>query len=158
MAVEKSATVELRLFEPGDATAFRRLNEAWIEKLFSLEEHDHDMLVDPVKHIIEPGGQIVVAADGKRVVGCCALIPMGPCTFEMVKLAVAEEYQGQGVGRRLLQRTIDEARTMGAKKLYLESNRRLTNVIHLNESLGFRHLPPKPSPYARVDVFMEMDL
>ena len=95
MAVEKSATVELRLFEPGDATAFRQLNEEWIEKLFSLEEHDHEMLADPVRHIIEPGGQIVVAVDGKRVVGCCALVPMGPCTFEMVKLAVAEEYQGR---------------------------------------------------------------
>ena len=47
---------------------------------------------------------------------------------------------------------------MGAKKLYLESNHRLTNVIHLNESLGFRHLPPKPSPYTRADVYMEMDL
>ncbi len=67
--------MELRLFEPGDAAAFREWNTAWIQKLFSLEEHDYDMLGDPVRHIIEPGGRIVVAVDGKRVIGCCARRP-----------------------------------------------------------------------------------
>ncbi len=108
--MEAGSTVEIRIFEAGDATAFRELNEAWITKLFSLEEHDHGMLGDPVKHVIEPGGQILVAVDGKRVVGCCALIPMENGLLEMAKLAVAEEYQGRGLGRKLLARTIDEAR------------------------------------------------
>jgi len=152
------AVIKLRLFETGDATAFRELNEAWITKLFSLVEHDHKMLGDPVRHIIDPGGQIIVAVDGKRVVGCCALIAMEGGAFEMAKLAVDEEYQGRGVGRRLMSRTIEEARAMGAKRLYLETNHTLKNAIHLNEALGFRHLPPKVSHYARADMFMEMDL
>ena len=151
-------TIELRVFEAGDATAFRELNEAWITKLFSLVELDHKMLGDPVKYIIEPGGQIIVAVEGERVVGCCALIPMEPDVFEMAKLAVAEDCQGRGVGRQVLTRTIEEARAMGARRLYLETNHTLENTIHLNEALGFRHLPPRASHYDRADVFMEMDL
>ena len=152
------APIELRLFQAGDATVFRELNEAWITKLFALVEHDHEMLGDPVGHIIEPGGQIVVAVDDKRVVGCCALVLMEPGVFEMAKLAVAEDCQGCGIGRKVLARTIEEARAMGATRLYLETNSTLKNAIHLNEELGFRHLPPRASHYERADVFMEMDL
>jgi hypothetical protein len=48
---------------------------------------------------------------------------------------------------------------LGAESLYLETNDRLADAIHLYESLGFRHLPPErivPSPYARANVYMEL--
>jgi GNAT superfamily N-acetyltransferase len=54
---------------------------------------------------------------------------------------------------------IDRARSNGAKRLYLETSKKLPNAIHLYETVGFCHLPPervKPSPYARAEVFMEM--
>ena len=53
---------------------------------------------------------------------------------------------------------IAQAKVLGATRLYLETGTKLTNAIHLYESLGFRHLPPErvvPSPYARANVFME---
>jgi hypothetical protein len=46
-----------------------------------------------------------------------------------------------------------------ATRLYLETNSKLQNAIHVYESLGFTHLPAesvKPSPYARANVYMEM--
>jgi putative acetyltransferase len=45
--------------------------------------------------------------------------------------------------------------------LYLETNKKLTPAVRLYEALGFRHLSPErvvPSPYARADVYMELDL
>jgi GNAT superfamily N-acetyltransferase len=56
---------------------------------------------------------------------------------------------------------IEHARAIGAKRLYLETNRRLTSAIHVYESLGFEHLSServKPSPYARANVYMELML
>lgn len=153
---EVGAMVELRLFEAGDAAAFRALNEVWIEKFFKLEEHDREVLGDPQKYILAPGGRIIVAEDAGRVVGCCGLMPVEPGVFEVAKMAVDEQYQGRGLGRKVLARTMEEGRALGAKKLYLETNHRLENAIHLYEALGFKHLPPKISPYARADVFMEM--
>ena len=76
-------------------------------------------------------------------------------------MAVTESHRRAGIGRRLLEKAVEEARASGAHRLYLETNRKLVNAIRLYESLGFRHLPPQritPSPYARADVYMELYL
>jgi GNAT superfamily N-acetyltransferase len=151
--------IRLRPFEPGDEGDFRRLNEEWIAKHFDMEEKDRSALSDPVGEILEPGGQIFFALAGGTRIGCCALIKIGPCEFEVAKMAVAEHLRGQGIGRRLLEYTVAQAKALNARRLYLETNRKLGNAIHLYESVGFRHLPPEritPSPYARADVYMEM--
>lgn len=153
--------VEVRRFQPGDEAAFRRLNEEWIVRYFALEESDRKVLGDPVEYIIRPGGQIMVAVRGEETLGCCALIPEGHGVYELAKLAVAETMRGQGIGRKLMEFAILEARSVGASKLYLESNSRLPAAGHLYRALGFRDLPPerrKPSLYKRADVFMELEL
>jgi len=102
---------------------------------------------------------MVIAGD--RPVGCCALIPLKPGVFELAKMSVAEEYRGCGIGRKLLDYTIAQAKALGATSLFLASNRTLANAVHLYESFGFRHLPPEkvaPSPYARSNVFMDLKL
>jgi GNAT superfamily N-acetyltransferase len=91
----------------------------------------------------------------------CALVPTGPDDYEVVKMAVTESCRGTGVGRRLLETVIAAAHAAGATRLHLETNRKLTPAIRLYESAGFRHLPPGrfvPSPYARSNVQMELDL
>jgi GNAT superfamily N-acetyltransferase len=151
--------LHLRSFQPGDGPAFRRLNEAWISKYFGMEEKDWVTLSDPVGEILERGGHILLATAGEMPIGCCALLRMGPGEFEVAKMAVEESYRGQGIGRKVLEYAIAHAQSLGARRLYLETNRKLANAIHLYESVGFRHLPPErvtPSPYARADVYMEM--
>ncbi len=153
--------ITLRPYVPSDATAFRELNEAWIRAYFGMEEIDFATLGDPQGHIFDPGGYIFVAAMGDEVVGCCALIPMRPGLFELAKMAVAGHLRGLGIGRKVLEYTIAQARLLGIDTLYLGSNRQLENAVHLYESVGFRHLRPEErpqSPYARADVFMEMKL
>jgi putative acetyltransferase len=150
--------VEIRLFRPEDAAAFFTLNETWITMYFGMEEHDHEMLGDPEGYILQPGGQIVMAFLEGRPMGCCALIPIRPGVYEVAKMAVSEESRGRGIGRKVLQYTIDEARRMGATLLTLATSDKLQNAIHLYETVGFKHLPPEPSPYTRANVFMEMAL
>lgn len=153
--------MHLRDFQPGDESAFRELNEAWIRQYFAIEPKDLEVLGDPVEHILKPGGHIIMAIDGGRAVGCCALLAMPEGSFEIGKMAVAEEFRGQGIGRKLLARAVELAREIGAKRLYLETSTKLPNAIHLYESQGFRYLPPeriRRSPYARSDLYMEMFL
>jgi len=150
------AEIQLRPFQPGDAEAFRSLNEAWIRKFFGLEKHDNEMLGDPEGYVLAQGGHIFFATAGSDPIGCCALMPISPGIFEVAKMAVAEPWQARGIGRRVLAYTIEQGRALGARALYLETNSKLANAIHLYESLGFQHLPPKPSPYVRANVFMEL--
>lgn len=155
-----TSEIAIRLFQPGDAEAFRKLNEEWIARHFRLEEQDHIQLGDP-QNILRRGGQIVMAVAGEERIGCCALISGKPGVFEVAKMAVSERYRGHGIGRKLLEYTIEHAKLLGAHTLELASNTKLANAVHLYESVGFRHLPPErlePSPYARANVFMEMHL
>jgi putative acetyltransferase len=151
----------IREFRPGDEADFRKLNEEWIIRHFVLEQKDVASLADPQRGILDRGGRIFMAVQDGQPIGCCALLAMVPGEFELAKLAVRESAQRTGIGRRLLEKTISEARASGARRLYLETNRKLVAAIRLYESLGFRHLPPErvvPSPYARADVYMELAL
>jgi putative acetyltransferase len=149
-----------RTFRPGDEEPFRRLNEDWISRYFAIEPEDAAILADPHRHILSPGGQICVAERDGLVIGCCALVAMSPGEYELAKMTVSEAARGRGVGRQLLEFAIEEARRTGARRIYLESNKRAAAAVHLYEELGFRHLPePRhSSKYARADVFMELPL
>lgn len=150
---------ELRL--GGDGSAFRILNEEWITRYFALEEHDRQILNDPENVILRAGGQVFFGYLNSEAVACVALVPTGDGVYELSKMAVAPHLRGLGIGRRLLEHTIQQARLLGARSLFLGSNRKLANAVHLYESLGFRHVPPDRVPalqYSRANVFMEMTL
>ncbi|MGP0076441.1 MAG: GNAT family N-acetyltransferase [Bryobacteraceae bacterium] len=151
----------IREFRTGDEPDFRRLNEEWIVRYFDMEQKDEETLADPQRTILDRGGKIFLAVRGGQTLGCCALLAMAPGEFEVAKMAVAESFRRSGIGRRLLEQVIAEARASGAHRLYLETNRKLANAIRLYEFVGFRHIPPDrvvPSPYARANVFMELFL
>ena len=156
-----AAEIGVRQFQPGDAAAFRRLNEEWITRYFRIEPKEELVLAEPQKVILDAGGRIFFATAGDRCVGCCGLIRLNEKEFEVAKMAVEPKYQGAGIGRRLLQAVIDDARSAGAQRLYLETNHALTPAIRLYQSLGFKHIDPDrivPSAYARADVYMELFL
>ena len=152
--------IHLRPFIPGDEAAFRILNEAWLGKYVAIEASDRLVLDNPVANILEPGGHIFMALSDDGPVGCCALLRMGPREFELAKMAVLEEERGRGIGRKVLEYAIVQAKLLGAERLYLETNSKLASAIHLYESVGFRHASRKQiiPGHAIADVFMKMEL
>lgn len=163
MAVrEKPSTASkltIREFQPGDEAAFRELNEEWIERYFRIEPKEAVVLADPKGTLLDLGGRIFFAVVDGRCVGCCALRCMNDTEFEVAKMAVTPDFQGAGIGRKLLHAVIEAGRSSGARRLYLETNHQLKPAIRLYESLGFRHMGPDditPSPYERADVYMEL--
>jgi putative acetyltransferase len=42
---------------------FARLNIEWLERGFTVEPHDREVLGDPEAHILAPGGRILFAVD-----------------------------------------------------------------------------------------------
>jgi N-acetylglutamate synthase-like GNAT family acetyltransferase len=118
-------------------------------------------LGNPEASVLQPGGHIFMAFDGEQPVGCCALLAVDSGRFELGKMAVSPNYRGRGIGRSILEYTIAQAKTLGAKALHLASNTSLPDAIHLYESFGFRHVPREQiphSPYSRSNVFMYLQL
>jgi GNAT superfamily N-acetyltransferase len=137
---------------------FARLNRVWIEKHFYLEPEDLRVLGDPEK-IIDEGGFVFFAFVGNKVVGTCALLNSGDNSFELVKMAVDEAYRGAGVGRLLLERSIERCRENDASELKLETNTVLESAVRLYRKLGFREVEAEhKSKFSRVNLLMRLDL
>ena len=138
---------------------FERLNRAWIEQYFRLEPPDLEVFRDPVRHILEPGGQIFFLLDDGGVQGTCAVMPHGPGTLELAKMAVSEAARGRGYGDRLMEAAIAFARAAGARRLMLVSNTRLAPAIRLYRKHGFVEVPVEDTQeYARADIQLELML
>jgi N-acetylglutamate synthase-like GNAT family acetyltransferase len=150
--------MEIVDFQPEHASAFRTLNEAWISKHFTLEPKDREVLEDPQGKILAKGGRIFMALEDGEPVGCVALLKMADGGYEVAKMTVSESLRGSGLGRRLLQRCVDEAVGLGAPRLYLVTNSSLGPALGLYRAMGFRELDAVETEYVRADVFMERRL
>jgi len=150
--------VDIVPYELAHHDAFRRLNEAWISRYFRIEPPDTRVLAAPQREILDKGGQIIVAVRQGDVVGVCALLRVDGDTFELAKMAVAENARGHGVGFLVGQEAIRRARAAGASRLILESNTVLTPAIALYRKLGFVEVTGIASEYSRCNIHMEMML
>jgi GNAT superfamily N-acetyltransferase len=149
----------IRPYRPDHAAAWRSLNEDWlIAGGYALEPKDQLVLGDPQGSILDKGGLIFIAERDRRPVGCCSLMAMTDGGFEVGKMAVLAGARGLNLGWRLLEVCETAARTAGAPRLYLETNRAQTHAIALYRRFGFVDLPPQPTPYARCNVWMEKPL
>jgi GNAT superfamily N-acetyltransferase len=143
-------------YQPQFATDFKNLNLEWIAKYFTVEEHDVEQLSNPQEYIIDKGGEVLFALLNGKVIGTCALIKTSETEFEMAKMAISPNYRGLQIGYKLGEYFKEKAKAMGAKRIWLESNRVLTPAISLYNKLGFKEIPIDYSPYTRADIRMEL--
>jgi ribosomal protein S18 acetylase RimI-like enzyme len=84
----------------------------------------------------KPGGFIVVALDGREIVGAVVInnTEMSGYIPEhiLVYIAVNKDYRGEGIGKRLMQKTIDHCE--GDIALHVEKD---NPAKHLYEKMGF---------------------
>jgi N-acetylglutamate synthase-like GNAT family acetyltransferase len=156
--ISSMSVIEIVPYSPVYASAFKSLNEAWITKYFKLEPEDIRTLNHPQK-IIDQGGYIFVALNNEEIpVGVCALKKVDDTQFEFSKMAVDEKWQGFGVGKKLIDAALAQARTTDAKSLYLEGNTLLEASIHLYKKVGFEAIEGGQTHYERVNITMQLVL
>ncbi len=152
-------SVQIVPYEPHYREAFEKLNNEWLEKHFYIEDYDREVLQNPDKYILEPGGQILYAKLNNNIVGVVALIVRGEDTFELSKMGVTESAQGKGIGKLLMEAAISYSKKRGMKTVMLDSNRKLAPAINLYIKMGFKEIPvPSNTPYERCNIRMELHL
>ena len=151
-------------FDTRYAEAFARLNYQWIEHYFAVEAEDRRALDHPFEYAIAPGGEIFFALLGSQVVGCVAMVPKSAdgnsdLEFELAKMAVQPDHQGQGIGRLLLEQCVQYARQRGATRVLLTTNDILKPALRVYHKAGFEDLPINPdSRYVRGNLAMQLIL
>jgi N-acetylglutamate synthase-like GNAT family acetyltransferase/DNA-binding MarR family transcriptional regulator len=151
--------VVIKPFEPALAHHFETINKEWIDDMFVLETIDKQVLEDPQSHIINQGGKIWFAEHlTLGIVGTCAFWNKGDNSFELTKMGVLKSARGLKIGEILLQHVLDEAKSLGIKKLFLLTNAKCESAIHLYEKNGFIHdntiMQDYGQNYARCNVAM----
>lgn len=91
-----------------------------------------------------PGSIYWIAEEGSTITGGCGIyatpgLPEG-CA-ELVKLYLDSSQRGKGIGRQLLEKSIESAKSLGYRQLYLESLPELSKAIRLYEKAGFKFIP-----------------
>lgn len=129
--------------------------------------HEHDpeagLATDRQSLANEPESWAWIARSDGGPAGCVLLHGQTPTLAEFRRLWVRPAHRGRGIGRRLTETVIDEARTRDYETLGLTTALEWEAAYTLYESLGFRRTPPYPETrlaeeYHDDATFMKLDL
>lgn len=127
----------IRSFQPADQTAVRGLILSGLEEHWgSLDPSRNPDLQDIARSYA--GAVFLVACEGERIIGTGALVAGGPHTGEIVRMSVAGDMRRRGVGHRLLERLMTEAKARGMRTLVLETTETWQDAIAFYLSAGFQ--------------------
>ncbi len=98
-----------------------------------------------LKHLDEmlpPEGRLVLArGEDGRLLGCGTLRRIRPDAVEMKRMFVRPEAQGLGLGKRLFEMRIEEARNMGCRAIYADTAKGNRPMLSIYERFGFNYIP-----------------
>lgn len=131
-----------------------------ITRYFGADDFERELEELPGKYA-PPRGRLLIAYAGEVPAGCVALRDLGDGACEMKRMFVTDAARGTGLGKRLAERIIAEARDAGYRLMRLDTSHRQSETIGLYERLGFARIAPYydlPNEMADWLVFYERAL
>ncbi len=99
------------------------------------------MIGRSINELYENVRDMVVYEDGRGIAGVCALHILWEDLAEVRSLAVKNEYQNRGIGRKLVKRCLAEAKSLGIRRVFA-----LTYHPDFFRKLGFREVDKSSLP------------
>lgn len=103
-----------------------------------------DPTTDDLYTVFRTTGSVLwVAQDAEGRLGCCGIYPTAGLPegyAELVKLYIPAAMRGKGIGKMLMEASLQSAREMGYTHIYLESHLAFAKAVQIYEKYGFTHL------------------
>lgn len=118
-----------------------------------------DACVQDIERNYLAGGGIfhLVVDHQAKLLGCYGLLPHGEGICELRKMYLRAEVRGRGLGKLLMERALSEARSLGFRRIELDTAAPLKEAIEMYKRYGFKEFD-KPGIPARCDRAMALDL
>ena len=158
--------MQIRPIEPGDNEALAKVIRTALAEFGA--NKPGTVYFDPTTDalyglFLTPGSFYYVATIDEVIVGGCGIfptenLPQGTC--ELVKLYLAKEARGTGLGKQLMEISLSWAKENGYTKVYLESMPELAKAVSIYEKVGFKALdhPLGNSGHCGCDIWMLKEL
>jgi GNAT superfamily N-acetyltransferase len=125
-----------------------------LAELFALADDSPDAVAQ-----YRDRGRVLVAKHGSRIVGHAQLLPCRACDdAELKSLAVAEERQGEGIGRSLVEHAIASCRAAGYTRLVVAAAAAATGVLRFYQRAGFRMSHVERDVFTARNGYPEVDV
>lgn len=135
-------------------------DRALIDEYFDAGAFERELATLPGAYVA-PDGALLLARVRGEAVGCVALRRIDAHACEMKRMFVRLDQHGRGVGRALGEGVIAAARTLGYRRMLLDTSIRQAEAMGLYRRLGFREIEPYsdlPKALREWLVFMALDL
>ena len=119
---------------------FREYSELVAEAL-CFQGFDEELAGLPGAYV-PPGGALLLARGPDGDAGCVALRRLNADDCEMKRLYVRPGHRGTGLGRRLTEAILGEARRSGYRRIVLDTLPKLREAITMYRGMGFRESAP----------------
>lgn len=130
----------------------------WLDVSLCFQNFDEELATLPGRYAPPEGRLYLVKSNGKYT-GCAGLRKIDDGICEMKRLYLKPEMRGSGIGKKLVQLLIDEARDIGYKSMRLDTiKEKMPNAVDIYEKFGFKKIDKyydNPNPHT---LFMELVL
>ena len=125
----------------------------------SLDEQNYD---EELEHLEDkygpPGGRLYLAWYDGELAGCVGMKKLDDKTGELKRLYVRPAFRGQHLGRKLVERIIEDARSLGYSRLMLDTMPELVSARQMYENMGFQVTKRYNNSPLDTTIFMEYRL
>ncbi len=131
--------ITFRPFRAEDQPIVRGLVLAGLGDHFGeIDETKNPDLDDIMITYVVPGHYVVVVERGEKIIGAGTLIEESPGVGRLVRMSVAKDQRGRGIGRKLVVHLLGEARNRGYRRVVVETTGDWQDAIGLYRACGFQ--------------------
>jgi len=140
-----------------DTRRLFREYEAWLDVNLCFQSFEEELKNLPGRYAA-PTGRLLLAFAGEKIAGCIALRRIDDEICEMKRLYLRQEFRGAGLGKRLIERLIEEARELGYQKMRLDTlPEKMPRAVALYKEFGFQPIAAYYDNPHRETLFMEKE-